>query len=404
MVRLVTTALALAILPGFTTAQEPAPDAYLVHVVVPGNTLWDLAFFYYGDPFAWPRIHEANQSQILDPDLICPDQQFEIPGIPQPDATAVAVADWTPTLICPGQELLIPVAADPVAADPVAVDPVPGPEIGPDPEAVVSDVVVTTPLVDAPPQPVVVRSGLTRDRRSVFYRDPNVTVTRQTEEQEYLLVSRASVWSAEWLGPAEPGEVESSGRIQSFVTEGDLRTALPYTRVRFTMEPGSGVRLGDALQIFRPARLSRGLGTIFRPTGVLSVIRVEASAVEGVVLASFDRVQIGDVVRPAPAFDLVPGEAPQSVARRTSAEVIEFGSERQLYGPWEIVMIDKGAVDGVDVGDEYVAFSGDGSTEEVIARLRVVLTESSTSSARIVSVEEPVFQIGTEVHLDRKMR
>ena len=67
-------------------------------------------------------------------------------------------------------------------------------------------------------------------------------------------------------------------------------------------------------------------------------------------------------------------------------------------------MIDKGAVDGVDVGDEYVAFSGDGSTEEVIARLRVVLTESSTSSARIVSVEEPVFQIGTEVHLDRKMR
>ena len=94
-----------------------------------------------------------------------PTSNSRFPGSRSRDATAVAVADWTPTLICPGQELLIPVAADPVAADPVAVDPVavdpvPGPEIGPDPEAVVSDVVVTTPLVDAPPQPVVVRSRL----------------------------------------------------------------------------------------------------------------------------------------------------------------------------------------------------------------------------------------------------
>ena len=397
MVRLVTTVLALAILPGFATAQEPARDIYLVHVVVPGNTLWDLAFFYYGDPFAWPRIYEANQSQILDPDLICPDQQFDIPGVAPPDATAVALADWTPTLICPGQELVIPVAADPVAADPV-----PDPEIGSDPEAVVSDIVVTTPPVELPPQPVV--RGLARERRSVFYRDPNAPASMQTEEEEYLLISRASVWSAEWIGPEQPGEVESSGRIQSFVTESDLRTALPYTRVRFTMEPGSGVRMGDALQIFRPLRLSKGVGTIFRPTGVLSVIRVEGSAVEGVVLSSFDRVQLGDAVRPAPAFDLIPGQAPQPVARRTSASIIEFGGQHELYGPWEIVMIDKGALDGVDIGDEYVAFSGDGSTEEVIARLRVVLTESSTSSARVVSIVEPVFQIGTEVHLDRKMR
>jgi hypothetical protein len=146
------------------------------------------------------------------------------------------------------------------------------------------------------------------------------------------------------------------------------------------------------------------LGTIFRPTGVLSITRVEAGSVEGVVLQSFDRVILGDQIRTAPAYDLVPGQVPGAVARRTSATIIEFGGVHELYGPQEVVMIDKGAADGVDVGDEYVAFAGDGVTEQAIARMRVVLTENSTSSARIVGMVEPVFQIGTEVHLDRKMR
>ena len=69
-----------------------------------------------------------------------------------------------------------------------------------------------------------------------------------------------------------------------------------------------------------------------------------------------------------------------------------------------MTILDKGSRDGVDIGDEYVAFSGDGSTEEVIGRLRVVLTEEETSSAEIVTLKGPVFQIGTTVHLDRKMR
>ncbi len=69
-----------------------------------------------------------------------------------------------------------------------------------------------------------------------------------------------------------------------------------------------------------------------------------------------------------------------------------------------MVILDKGSRDGVDIGDEYVAFSGDGSTEEAIGRLRVVLTEEETSSAEIVTLEAPVFQIGTAIHLDRKMR
>jgi hypothetical protein len=199
-------------------------------------------------------------------------------------------------------------------------------------------------------------------------------------------------------------EVEFDGRIESFVTEGDLRTAFPYTRVRLDLEPGFRVRLGDALQIYRPARVNPELGVVLRPSGVMSVTRVAPNVVEGLVLRAFGLVLKGDFVRPAPVFDLRPGEVPEMVTNRTAATVIEFGEIHQLYGLRQVVILDKGSRDGVDIGDEYVAFSGDGSTEDVVGRMRVVLTEEETASAEIVTLEGPVFQVGTAIHLNRKMR
>ena len=182
------------------------------------------------------------------------------------------------------------------------------------------------------------------------------------------------------------------------------RTAFPFTLVRLDLEPGFRVRLGDELQIFRPDRENKGLGVILRPLGVLSVTRVAPNTVEGMVGEVFGPVRVGDFVRPVPVFDLRPGEYPAMVTNRTEAAVIEFGQVHQLYGLRQVTILDEGSDDGVDIGDEYVAFSGDGSTEDVIGRLRVVLTEEETSSAEIVTVEGLVFRIGTTVYLDRKMR
>ncbi len=278
--------------------------------------------------------------------------------------------------------------------------------VGAQPEpAVIGGVAVGPAPPEAQPPLARTRPNLERDRRSRFYRDPLASsVVRATNDPDELWVPRSSTWSAEWLGPALLEEVEFDGRIESFVTEGNLRTAFPYTWVRLDLEPGFRARLGDALQIFRPARVNAELGVVLRPAGVLSVTRVSPNVVEGVVLEVFGLVRESDFVRPAPAFDLRPGEYPETVTIRTEATVIEFGELHQLYGLRQVVILDKGSRDGVDIGDEYVAFSGDGSTEEAIGRLRVVLTEEETSSAEIVTLEGPVFQVGTGVHLDRKMR
>lgn len=51
------------------------------HGVVAANTLWDMAKFYYEDPFQWPVIFEANKHRIKDPHWIYPGQTFIIPGL-----------------------------------------------------------------------------------------------------------------------------------------------------------------------------------------------------------------------------------------------------------------------------------------------------------------------------------
>ena len=57
---------------------ESLPKFYKV---VLGNSLWRISAKeeIYADPFKWPWIFEANRDKINDPDLIYPDQVFDIP-------------------------------------------------------------------------------------------------------------------------------------------------------------------------------------------------------------------------------------------------------------------------------------------------------------------------------------
>lgn len=356
MIRSAIAILALAILPGFAVAQQPAQATARMHVVVKGETLWALAERYYDDPFQWTRIYDANRAVIADPNLIEPDQEFRIPGL------------------APSQE--------PAVVGAVRV--VHPPSAQPEPDA----------------EPAVV--GRPRSR---FFRDMVSDLgIRALEDRPYLILARASTWSAEWLGPEVVEDIRYDGVVESFVGDEDLRTAQPYTRVRMKLEEGFSPRVGDALQIYRAVRTVEGLGSILRPMGVLSVTRNDGAGTEGVVLQPFGQILPGDFVRPAPVFDLEPGQYPEVVSTGAMATILAFGEVHAVNGLGLVAILDKGSENGVGTGDEYVLFAGDGSTEEVLGRLQVVATDASTSSARIVGVDGAVFTAGLSVHLDRKMR
>ena len=63
----------LHLVDGHWTAWDPPqpPEGVQVHVIQRGDTLWDLAARFYGNPYLWPQIWEKNQ-YILDAHWIYP--------------------------------------------------------------------------------------------------------------------------------------------------------------------------------------------------------------------------------------------------------------------------------------------------------------------------------------------
>jgi hypothetical protein len=63
-----------------TEAKAEVTPVVMHYTVKPKDTLWDIAgkSSTYGDPFQWPLIFKSNRDKIQDPDLIYPQQDFEV--------------------------------------------------------------------------------------------------------------------------------------------------------------------------------------------------------------------------------------------------------------------------------------------------------------------------------------
>lgn len=71
-------------LPGLLAEWIEAPTD-ITYTVVRGDHLWGIARKkeHYGNPFAWPKIYQANRDKIKNPDLIFPKQEFRVPNLTQ---------------------------------------------------------------------------------------------------------------------------------------------------------------------------------------------------------------------------------------------------------------------------------------------------------------------------------
>lgn len=353
--------LALAV-PASASAQEPAPaeaDTARTHTVRKGDTLWDIARTYIGDPFQWPEIYRINRDVVEDPHWIYPGEILQIPGR---RALAEAVAPDTTE---------VPVE----------------------------------PVREAPRETVFSqRSGGIGTTLGLTEAEvPRTTIRTGDYERAPYLDSR--------------GAPHGGGRILGTTELDPGGDPLPrqqyqqFERVLVTppsgVTPAVGMRL---LSVKRGPEIER-VGQVVIPTGVLEIVRLAGAgtAIEARVVKSFGRILPEDRLLPHDTTAAVTYARPMPVVAGDGREsqVRWIADEPELPSLQHYVLLPVGAGYNVHLGDEYVLYEPPRSLGEdrptsqdiEVARVQVVRVTPQGSTAMVIGQERPSIRPGVRARL-----
>ncbi len=334
--------------------QRPSTPA--THTVSQGETLWALAQQYLGDPLLWPEIYRLNTDVIEDPHWIYPGEELRLqPGEPGADVAPVA-PPTTPqaVTVTPQGDTARPQVVAPVTR---ALD---GPTIF-SPPAVAR---ITASNIDA------------------------------TMAASYRAVREGEYYSAGFLTEGAP---LASGRVLANTqtsVRGAIRTRTSSGQFEYVLvEPPRGAPFdsGGLLLSFRRGEEVPGYGEIIIPTGLLRVEDTGSPNQVAQVLRQFDRVTDGQELLPIAPFRFETTAHPQAIENGIAGRVLRLRDRREVATLQDVLFIDKGANDGVRLGDVFAVTRDTpdglgGTLTQDQARAIVVSTRERTSTAIIVEL------------------
>jgi hypothetical protein len=396
-------AVALAAGPTLAAAQNPSAQDTAAqgtvardtttqsHTVREGDTLWDLARQYRGDPFLWPDIYRLNTGVVEDPHWIYPGEVLSLSGTA---AVAAVPAEDTPP----------PPTADSASmVDQAAESPTAGTEADPTPPT------SYTALTQAPPE---------TDEQPPLFGGPRPGQTmketmRAYTEQPYRPLRRSEFHSSGFLTEEQKLPF---GKVHGIVTPPQIRAtpfnsnALPYTLVSVSAPKGATYQVGDSLLAVVIGREVRDYGNVIQPSGILQVVDTADGNYVASVVAVYATIRGGQSVLPLEQFG-EPGNAravPLSDGVR--AHLLGGSGRQDLKVPQMVVFLDRGRQAGVAPGDLFEIRrrperleDGTVRVNEVMATLQVVHVRDRTATARVLNVVSPDIPVGTEARQVAKL-
>lgn len=346
-------------------AQRPASsstDMPTSHTVKRGDTLWDIAKLYLGDPFLWPEVYRLNAEIIDDPHWIFPGELLKLPGA-APKVVAVT-PDEPPT--------------------------------APPPRAAAPALTPTTPTVlDAPmPLPDTMPAMLA----------PRSTVRMS----EYL----AAPWVDQHGGPRGSGYIIQGVDLPGIASADQSRTHL-YDKVFVAPPVGAVAPERELYLAYRLGEDIEGFGQIVIPTGVIEITRAprNGEAAIGRVIRMFGEVLESQRLVALDSMGAVARGTPARIADGRSGTVRWVSPGIVLPSIQSYLILDLSRRD-VAPGDQLDLYQprrrpteGQSLTlpETFIARAQVMRVTPFGVSAIITSQEQPAIAAGTAARVAAKI-
>ncbi len=379
----VTCCAALVVGASAVEAQEPGqmPQVPDVHLVVKGETLWDLASRYFGDPLLWPEIYRLNTTVVEDPHWIFPGEELRFAGLAAAQAAEAG-----------GREDVIEAGVEQV------------PE-GPPVQRVVEGEVPEAPL----PPPVAPPPPQSANVPTIFSKAAAQSAVAGIEGMERRAVRRFEFYAAGFL--TEDRELPW-GSVLGAIGEEKLRRlpsttfATMYEYISILPPTGGMYQVGDSLLVGSLLRPVPGWGQIFLPSGVVRVTEVASDGTIGQVLGQFHRISDGQLALPLEPFGDPGSVMPVPVENGMMGTVITPRGENPVPSQLQHVFIDLGRNAGVAPGDLFAVLKmdkGAGMEPRRVAYLRIVHVRDESATGLITNVMDLGTAIGAPVQLIRKM-
>lgn len=346
------------------------------HTVKKGDTLWDIARQYLGDPFKWPEIYRRNTATIADPDLIYPDQVIIITG-------DVAASPGTPADTAAG-------------ATPVAT-PTPGAEMSPMPEQAAGPAPAMT--IFNPERFTMVRGT----RETLQLRARPQAVRRGDYARAPFLWDAAGVTGA--------GKVGETVQTQSIATTRYARPVQIYERVYVTVPASAAGAMNEEYVAFKYGPVLAGEGQVVIPTGVFRLLTAPQNGqAEAMLLTKYEDVYEGQGLIPSDPLQMPANTNPARVEFGLRTSVIYLLSNPVVSSVGQHMILAAGASDGLVPGDQITVQVDMGPDDKGVPRapqdiavLQVTRVTTWGASAILIGQTEGVVAPGMAARVSAKM-
>ena len=352
-----------------TTAAGERPRE---HVVREGETLWDLAAVYFGDPFLWPEIYRLNTTVVEDPHWIFPGEVLRL-----------------------GEREIEREPADVTAVEAEGREAAPEPEVETPPPPPPPPPSETTPSIFAPkPKPVVSVVSAEEDKRRGRTLLPN-----DFYAAGFLTEGETMPWG-EVLGPADNLRRDQVQRIRS------SNSVRLFEELEVEAPPSAEYLIGDSLLISRLVRDIPNWGDVVKPTGVAVVTSQAGRRARARLVKQYGIVANGQVTMPLEPFKDLGYVEPVPIENGTTGSIITTRDRNPVPNREAILFIDLGRSDGVSLGDQFEVIKPNtsaGAPPTRLALMKIVHLREHSASGMLLRIYDTRIEPGATVRLVKKM-